>query len=625
MITQVNMSFFCNFVIQFFILQFGLIMINNKINHSSRRFVVIAIFAIATLILLVKLFMIQVLDNSYKRSSDNNTLRYITQYPARGKIFDRNGNLLVYNEAIYDLMVIPRQVKNIDTTALCNILNISKESYIEKIRKARKYSSFSPSAFMTQFTKEEYGKIAESLHQFNGFYFQTRSARKYPYPIAAHTLGNIGEVDKKDLEKDTYYKSGDYIGKSGIESFYENELRGEKGLKIIVVDVHNREKESFEEGKFDTLPIAGKDIFLGLDAELQLYGEALMKNKTGSIVAIEPSSGEVLALVSSPSYDPNELVGRVRGDNYRRLLNDSLKPLINRATSGIYPPGSTFKMINALITLQSGAVHPNSLISCEGPESQPIRCTHNHSSPLDIYEAIENSCNPYFWKVFKQMFSMPRFASSKEAYNYWYNNVISFGLGNTYKTDIPSEVSGNIPTAEFYDKMYRGVWNSMTVRSLSIGQGEILVTPLQLANMAAVIANKGYYYPPHLIKSFDDGTPIDSTMTTRRSVDIKRKYFEDVKIGMCRVFEGESGTARYSKIDSIKIAGKTGTAENPHGDDHSLFMGFAPADNPKIAVAVVVENAGFGSQWAAPIASLMIEKYLRGYIKDTKKEKRFIE
>ena len=600
-------------------------MIKNRINYTSRKYVVMAIFSAVTLILLIKLFMIQVVDQSYKRSSENNTLRYITQYPARGKVYDRNGRLLVYNEAIYDLMVIPRQVKKLDTLDFCSSLNISREFFEERMTKAKRYSSFSPSVFMAQITKEEYGMIAENLHKYKGFYFQTRSVRNYPYPIAAHTLGNIGELSKKDLEKDSFYKTGDYIGKSGIEYFYEKELRGEKGMKIIVVDVHNREKESFMDGQYDTLPVAGKDIYLGLDAELQLYGEKLLKNKTGSIVAIEPATGQILAMVSSPAYDPNELVGRVRGENYMRLLNDTLKPLVNRATSGIYPPGSTFKMVNGLIVLQSGVVTPKTEYPCLGKESQPIRCTHTHNNPVALHEAIENSCNPYFWESFKDMFASSRFASTKEAYQYWYDLVTSFGLGSTFKTDIPSELSGNIPKSSLYDKIYRGVWNAMTIRSLSIGQGEILVTPLQLANMAAAIGNEGYYYPPHLIKSFSDGTPIDSVMSTKKVIDIKAKHFKEVKIGMCRVFEGEHGTARMSQIDSILVAGKTGTAENPHGDDHSLFMGFAPVDNPQIAIAVVVENAGFGSQWAAPIASLMIEKYLRGYIKDSRKEKRFLE
>ncbi len=599
-------------------------MISNRVNYSLRKYVVIAIFCVAVLILLIKLFMIQIVDQSYKRSSENNTLRYITQYPARGNIYDRNGNLLVYNEAIYDLMVIPHQVRNIDTAELCSVINISSDSFRERMSKARRYSSIRPSVFMSQITKEEYGVIAENLHMYPGFFFQTRSVRNYPYPVASHALGNIGEVSKRDLDRDSYYKVGDYIGKSGIESFYEKDLRGEKGVKIVLVDVHNREKERFMDGKFDTLPVAGKDIYLGLDIQLQIYGEALMKNNTGSIVAIEPSTGQILAMVTSPSYDPNELVGRVRGENYQKLLEDTLRPLFNRATSGVYPPGSTFKMINGLIALQSGAVKPNSIYPCSGPNSQPIRCTHFHNSRVNLYDAIENSCNPYFWETFKEMFASSQFTSSKDAYRYWYDLVTSFGLGFTYKTDIPAETSGNIPTVSFYDKMYRGVWNALTVRSLSIGQGEILVTPLQLANIAAAIANNGYYYPPHLIKSFSDGTPIDSIMTTKKIIDIDSQHFKDVIIGMCRVFDGEDGTARFSKIDSIQVAGKTGTAENPHGDDHSMFMGFAPADNPQIAIAVVVENAGFGSQWAAPIASLMIEKYLRGYVKNTDKEKRFL-
>lgn len=600
-------------------------MIRNRINYSSRKYVVIMIFSIVILVLLFKLFIIQVVDESYKSSSDNNTLRYITQYPSRGRIYDRNANLMVYNEAIYDLMVIPRQAKNIDTLALCSILDISREEYDKKMSKAKRYSSFSPSVFHSQITKEEYGLIAEVLHEFPGFYFQTRSVRNYQSQVAAHALGNVGEVDRKDIEKDSYYVSGDYIGKSGVEYFYEKELRGEKGLKIIMVDVHNREKDRFMDGQYDTLPVSGKDIYLGLDVNLQAYGEALLSGLTGSIVAIEPSSGEILALVSSPAYKPNELVGRQRSANYMRLLNDTLKPLVNRATSGIYPPGSTFKMINALVVLQSGAVKPTSEYPCEGPESQPIRCTHYHSSPLSLYEAIENSCNPYFWLTFKDMFASSRFSSNKEAYSFWYDLVTSFGLGSTFKTDIPSEVSGNIPNSSFYDKMYKGVWNAMTIRSLSIGQGEILLTPLQLANVAAAIANEGYYYPPHLIKSFADGTPIDSVMRTKRVIDIRAKHFKEVKKGMCKVFDGEGGTARFSKIDDIVVAGKTGTAENPHGDDHSLFMGFAPADNPKIAIAVVVENAGFGSQWAAPIATLMIEKYIRGYITNTSKESRFLK
>lgn len=597
-------------------------MIKNKINYSHRKYVIGSIFILVAVILLIKLFMIQIVDDSYKQSSDNNTLRYITQYPSRGKIYDRNGKLLVYNEAVYDLMIIPSQARNIDTAAFCKLLNISNETYNNNLKKAKRYSNITPSIFISQITKEEYGRIAEVLYHYPGFYFQTRAIRQYPKPIAAHTLGSIGEVTKPEMERDSYYNLGDYIGKSGIEKYYETELRGKKGIKITVVDVHNREKERFMNGEYDTLPVPGKDIILGLDADLQAYGEYLMAGKTGSIVAIEPTTGQILAMVSSPTYDPNELVGRTRGLRYSELLNDPDKPLINRAISGTYPPGSTFKMINGLISLQSGVITASTAYPCNGPNSVPIKCTHYHSSPVRLYDAIENSCNPYFWQAFQDMLNSRRFGSPREGFKFWYDNVTSFGLGRAFNSDIPFTVSGNIPKMEYYDKVYRGVWNAMTVRSLSIGQGEILVTPLQLANVAAAIGNEGYFYEPHYIKSFGD--PNDSVSFEKHVIDIKKKHFQDVKKGMQSVFEGEHGTARMSKISDITVGGKTGTAENPHGPDHSIFMGFAPVDNPQIAIAVVVENAGFGSTWAAPIASLMIEKYIKGEVMRPNIEKRVL-
>ena len=597
-------------------------MIKNKINYSHRKYVIGSIFILVAVILLIKLFMIQIVDDSYKQSSDNNTLRYITQYPSRGKIYDRNGKLLVYNEAVYDLMIIPSQARNIDTAAFCKLLNISNETYNNNLKKAKRYSNITPSIFISQITKEEYGHIAEVLYHYPGFYFQTRAIRQYPKPIAAHTLGSIGEVTKPEMERDSYYNLGDYIGKSGIEKYYEKDLRGKKGIKITVVDVHNREKERFMNGEYDTLPVPGKDIILGLDADLQAYGEYLMAGKTGSIVAIEPTTGQILAMVSSPTYDPNELVGRTRGLRYSELLNDPDKPLINRAISGTYPPGSTFKMINGLISLQSGVITASTAYPCNGPNSVPIKCTHYHSSPVRLYDAIENSCNPYFWQAFQDMLNSRRFGSPREGFKFWYDNVTSFGLGRAFNSDIPFTVSGNIPKMEYYDKVYRGVWNAMTIRSLSIGQGEILVTPLQLANVAAAIGNEGYFYEPHYIKSFGDHN--DSVSFEKHVIDIKKKHFQDVKKGMQSVFEGEHGTARMSKISDITVGGKTGTAENPHGPDHSIFMGFAPVDNPQIAIAVVVENAGFGSTWAAPIASLMIEKYIKGEVMRPNIEKRVL-
>lgn len=606
-------------------------MIKNKINYSQRKFVIGSIFILVALILLIKLFIIQIIDDTYKHSSETNTLRYITQYPSRGKIYDRNGKLLVYNDAVYDLMIIPSQAKDVDTASLCKLLNINNYTYNNNLKKAKRYSNITPSIFISQITKEEYGRIAEMLYHYPGFYFQTRSIRQYPAPIAAHTLGSIGEVTKPEMERDRYYQLGDYIGKSGIEKYYEKELRGLKGMRIIVVDVHNREKENYMNGAFDTLPISGKDIILGLDSELQAYGEYLMAGKTGSIVAIEPSTGQILAMVTSPTYDPNELVGRKRGTRYAELLNNPEKPLINRAISGTYPPGSTFKMINGLVTLESGAITANTAYPCGGPESSPIKCTHYHRSPVRLYDAIENSCNPYFWLAFQDMMNLKRFGGNKNAFKFWYDNVTSFGLGRSFKSDIPFTASGNIPKMEYYDKIYRGVWNAMTIRSLSIGQGEILVTPLQLANVAAAIGNEGYFFEPHYIRSFGNPNdslsqtmPIDSSFITKHVININRHHFKDVKKGMRNVFEGEHGTARMSHIDGITVGGKTGTAENPHGKDHSILMAFAPVDKPQIAIAVVVENAGFGSTWAAPIASLMIEKYIRGYVTRPNVEQRVL-
>lgn len=598
---------------------------NTNRNLAKRQFVIIGIFVAICAIYLMKLFSIQVLDKTLKQSADNNVLRFVTQYPARGKVFDRNGELLVYNEAVYDLMVVPGQVKEIDTTKFCQLLGISHETFVESMAKARKYSRIKASVFVSQISKEDYAHIVEILHNYPGFYFQTRTLRHYPKAIAAHTLGDIGEVNKGELEADPYYKMGDYIGKSGIERFYEKELRGRKGLKVVMVDVHNREKGSYLDGALDSLPVAGKDIYLGLDAELQAYGEQLMHGKIGSIVAIEPKTGQILAFVTSPTYDPNLLVGRVRGAHYNELLKDPMKPLLNRAISGTYPPGSTFKMVNGLIALQSGSIVPATQFRCNGPGSTPIKCTHHHGPSPDLANAIENSCNPYFYEAFKTTINNSKFGGIKEGYEYWYQMTQKLGLGHPFETDIPYEKSGNIPTRKYYDKMYGGSWNSVTIRSLGIGQGEILVTPLQLANIVATIANEGYYYPPHLIRAFGDSTAIPEKMTTRFETGIERRHFQVIKAGMKSVFEGSHGTARGSKIPGISAGGKTGTAQNPHGENHSIFIAFAPVEDPKIALSIIIENGGYGSTWAAPIASLMMEKYIRGYTERPLVEKRMME
>jgi penicillin-binding protein 2 len=574
---------------------------------------------------MIKLYFLQIANNKYINSADNLVLRTVIEYPQRGRIYDRNGKLIVYNDAVYDLMVIPRQVKDIDTARFCYLLNIDTVYFKKRMKKAIHYSRYKPSIFIKQLSKEEYARIEDKMYKFKGFFVQRRALRKYTLPVAGHLLGSVGEVNQRDLKRDSYYRQGDYIGKSGIERFYEKLLRGKKGSRIIQVDVHNRNKGSYQNGQYDTLARAGKNITLSIDAELQAYGEKLMQNKIGSIVVIEPKTGEILAMISSPTFDLNLLVGRQRSKNYTELLHDSLKPLMNRAVLGTYPPGSTFKMINALVALQEKAITPNTKFTCQGPESRPIRCTHHHVTPLALNEAIKQSCNPYFWNTYKSILNKPSLGGVHQAYEKWYNDIRSFGFGQKFNTDIPFEVRGNIPSRKYFDKVYRGSWNALTVRSLAIGQGEILVTPIQLANLAAVIANKGYYFPPHFLKHTVGEDSLMQKYSTKVNTAVKPKYFDIVQHAMREVFSKEHGTAHYYEVDSLQQCGKTGTVQNPHGEDHSLFIAFAPMDDPKIAVSVIVENGGFGSRWAAPIASLMIEKYLTGEVKRTRLEKRIIE
>lgn len=593
---------------------------------AFRKYHILLGIVAVVLIYLIRLFWLQVVDQSYKFSSQNNVLRFVTLYPPRGTMLDRNGELLVYNETAYDLVIVPRLARIPDTLELARLLKIDPKQLSASIEKARKYSRVKPSVLVEQISKEDYGYIAEKLYQYPGFYFQTRTLRKYPMAIGAHILGDVGQVSPAEMERNPYYKMGDYIGKSGLERSYEKYLRGRKGMRVVMVDVHNREKGSYKEGRFDTLPVNGQTLHLGLDLKLQAYGERLMANKTGSIVAIDPATGEILALVSSPGYDPNLLVGRQRGSNFNQLLNDPLKPLINRAISGTYPPGSTFKMINALVALQANAITEQTRFSCQGKSSQPIRCTHDHVSPLALKEAIEHSCNPFFWNTFRNTLYAQRFKNTKEAYQYWYDMMIRFGLGHKFNTDIPFELSGNIPSKTFFDRVYRGSWNAMTVRSLSIGQGEILLTPLQLANLAVIIGNEGWYYPPHLVRQIGNGADtLPRSFVTKIHTGVDEKYFRVVKEAMLGVFEGGGGTARRYKVEEFQAAGKTGTVQNPHGKDHSLFIAFAPFSKPQIAIAVVVENAGFGATWAAPIASLMMELYLTGEVKRKELEQRMLE
>ena len=596
--------------------------------YSFRQYVIIAIVLLVGFVFLLRLFYLQVIDGRYKLDAKNQALRYITEFPARGYVFDRDGKLLVYNEAAYDLMVVPRQVKEIDTLQLCELLGMTKETFINKLIQAKKYSRYKPSVFEKQISAESYGALQEKLFKFSGFYVQTRTLRKYPQRTAAHSLGYIGEVSKRITENFPYYKDGDYIGISGVENSYEKELRGIKGMRIVMVDVHNREKGAYKNREYDTLAIAGSHLTATIDAELQKYGEQLMQNKMGSIVAIEPATGEILAIVTSPSYDPNLLVGRVRSKNYTKLSKDTLKPLFNRALMASYPPGSTFKLLQALIGLQEGVLDEETFYSCRGGYyyggPKPVGC-HAHASPVGFYYSIQTSCNAYYCNVFKSIIDQQkRYGSTKAAFNNWRKHVMSFGLGQKIGLDLPNELRGNVPSAEYYDKYHGdGRWKAVTVISLAIGQGEMGITPLQLANYVATIANRGFYYAPRIVKAVD-GKPIDDPRYTEKHVTtVDRAHFEKVVEGMHLVVE--SGTGRAGRLDGIPYCGKTGTAQNPHGKDHSIYISFAPKDNPKIALAVFVENAGFGSTWAVPISSLMIEKYLTDTISRPEMEKRMFE
>jgi len=586
---------------------------------SPRKQVVLFIFLSVGIIFLSRLFYIQIIDDSYKLSADNNVLRYITQYAARGLIYDRNGEILVYNQPAYDLMVIPRQVKSIDTADFCELINITKEEFAEKLKKCKSYSYYKPSVFQEQLSAETYAAFQEKLYKFSGFSVYHRTLRKYPHNTAANILGYISEVGGAQIKKDNYYKSGDYIGSSGIEQSYERQLRGKKGVKVFVVDVFNRIKGSFNDGNYDTLPEAGTNLTSTLDIELQKYGELLMQNKKGSVVAIEPSTGEILTMVTSPTYNPNLLVGRVRSENYLILQKDTLIPLFNRALMAQYPPGSIFKLIQAMVGMEDKVIFPNTMFTCN---KALINC-HNHPFPLDLHGSIQHSCNPYYYMVFKRILnqgkSQNRFIDSEIGLKNWRKHLQSFGLGGKLGIDIASEQAGNVPTSEYFDKIYgHNHWKFETVYSLGIGQGEILVVPLQMTNLAAIFANRGYYITPHLIKNSNNKEFIQKKNTT-----VSPAHFEMLADAMQHVVE--RGTARRARVDSISICGKTGTAENPHGEDHSVFIAFAPKENPKIAISVIVENSGFGGTWAAPIASLMIEKYLTNTISRPATEERILK
>jgi penicillin-binding protein 2 len=580
--------------------------------NEQRPITIIVVIIIIGAVLLTKLFLIQVVDDSFLKKAERNAIQRVVDHPYRGLVYDRTGKILVYNYPIFDLMVIPREFNVGDTTRFLEIFKISKEYLIETYNAAKKYSSVKPSPLIKQISTTDFARIQDFLIDYPGLFVMTRSVRSYPQPSAANALGYIGEISSGQLERDSskYYVQGDYVGLSGIEGFYEKELRGVKGVKYKLVNVRGVDKGSFKSGEFDTASVAGKNLISTIDLELQEYGEMLMAGKRGSVVAIEPKTGEVLAMISAPTYDPNLLTGALFGNNYMDLNRDESKPLFNRPIMAMYPPGSIFKIVQSLVGLQMGVLNPNTTYSC----NRSLVACHNHPSPVNLFGAIRNSCNPYYHQAYRAMInrevSSNTFKDTEVGLNTWRESVLKFGLGSALGIDLKNEKGGSIPSSKLYDKIYgEGRWKYSTIYSLSIGQGEMLVTPLQMANLAAIFANKGYYYPPHMIKAIDgDPNKIPEEFRTKREVGVDAHHFDLIQDAMA---EAIYGTAARAAIPDITIAGKTGTAQNPQGEDHSVFIAFAPKENPQIAIAVYVENAGWGGRAAASTASLMIEKYIK--------------
>jgi penicillin-binding protein 2 len=584
-----------------------------------RKFLLPTLIIIAASLLLVRIFYLQVINDTFKLQSDNNAIKIKYDYPERGYIYDRHGKLLVANQASYDIMVIPKDLKNIDTLEFCNLLKITKEDYIKKIAKAKVYSPRLPSVFLPQLNKNEFAAFQEKIRKFEGFYVQKRSLRDYEVEYGANIFGFITQVNEKLIEKNPYYNSGDLIGRQGVEESYEEILRGIKGVKYFQKDKFNREIGSYKNGKYDTIAVQGEDITLTLDAELQKYGEQLMINKRGGIVALEPKTGEILALVTAPSYDPAILVGRQRSKNYTLLYHDSIaKPLYDRGLLAEYPPGSPFKILTGLIGLQEQVIDEQTTFFCHNGFSYGrgrfMKC-HSHPASQQLNNGIYNSCNTYFANVYLR--TIGKYKNPIYSVDVWSDHVKSFGLGQFMGYDLPTGKRGNIPDSKTYKRVYpNGGWRGTTIISNAIGQGEVLMTPIQLANMMATIANEGYYYTPHIIKKIKGGA-IDAKFTEKHQTTIDKKFFKPIIQGMFDVFN--LGTGKGLRIEGIEVCGKTGTAENfakiggkrIQLKDHSIFVAFAPKDNPKIAIAILVENGGFGATIAGPIASLMIEKYLR--------------
>ena len=585
-----------------------------------RKALLPAIIIIASLVLVGRIFYLQVIDETLKLKAENNALKKVYDFPERGYIYDRNGKLLVANQPSYDIMVIPREIKNIDTLDFCNLLGITKDYFIKKIKKAEVYSPILPSVFISQLNKKEYAAFQEKERKFEGFYTQKRSLRDYQVDYGANIFGFIAQASEYEISQNQYYNSGDLLGKQGVEKQYEEILRGIKGVKYLLRDKHNKVIGPYKEGKFDTIAKQGKDLVLTIDAELQKYGTELMINKRGGIVAIEPSSGEILALVSAPTYDPALLVGRKRSENYTKLYYDSIaKPLYDRGLLAQYPPGSPFKIVTGLIGLEEQVIDEQTGFMCHHGFSYGNRFMKCHDSGLSrLNNGIYQSCNTYFANVYRK--TIDKYSPPSKSVDIWAEHVKSFGLGQFLGTDMPIGARGLVPDSKIYNRAYpNGGWRSTTIISNSIGQGEVLTTPIQLANMMAAVANKGFYYTPHIVKEIK-GDKIDKKFVTKHLVTVNKKYFDPVIQGLADVYN--KGTASSLKVDSLQICGKTGTAENKirvagktyQLKDHSIFVAFAPAENPKIAIAVFVENGYWGNRWAGPIATLLVEKYIKGKI-----------
>lgn len=592
-------------------------------NYINRKYILGGIAVVVVIIYLIRLFSLQLMSDDYKKNADSNAFRKEIQYPSRGLILDRKGRLLVYNESSYNIMVVMNDQRGIDTLDFCQTVGITKDFYIKRmdeIKSKISYSRYTPQLFMSQIPAEEFSVFREKLFRFKGFSVEKRSVRHYTTGLGAHLLGDVGEVNDKDIANDDYYQSGDFIGKLGVERSYEKELRGEKGMRIMLRDVHGRTQGHYQNGKYDKAPVPGKDVTLSIDLDLQALAERLLEGKLGAIVAIEPSTGQILCMASSPTYDPRLTVGRNRGKYHQQLSRDPMRPLLNRAIMGTYPPGSTFKITQALMGLQEGSITPEIAFPCHhgfNYKGLHLGC-HGHASPINLVPAIGTSCNAYFcWNLYRMFSNKRKYGSVQNAMNCWKDHMVDMGFGYKLGIDLPGESRGMIPNANYYDDHYRKSWNALTVISISIGQGEVTATPLQIANLAATVANRGHYYVPHIVRSIRGGQ-IDSLYTHPHHTTINPRWYNYAVAGMRKAVL--SGTCHAANIPGIEVCGKTGTAQN-RGHDHSAFMGFAPMNSPRIAVVAYIENGGFGAVYGVPIGALIMEQYLNGSLSPSSEKK----